>query len=371
MKIYFFLFALGFTLLMVAIVCLRGWQTLQPLGTTRIWYVAANIILFITMLVGLMSRGSLPPAIGKAVTFIGFTYMIVMIYLLLSFLLVDIIRLANYFLHFAPAGMKVFRLWAFVGTLGVVTIAMMIGNYKFNHPALVHLAIKTEKSNQNKTLKIVAASDIHLGPSIDKEMLKKYVALINDQKPDIVLLAGDVADNSTKPLIDQKMAEELRNIKTTLGVYAITGNHEYYGENPYTTEAYLKSAGIVYLRDSSVLVNNSFYIVGRDDKTNTNRKSLKEIMNGVDTSKPVILLDHQPFHLNEAQENNVDLQISGHTHNGQFFPGNLFVKLMYELAYGYMQKGKTHYYVSSGLGLWGPQYRIGTQSELVVINMMY
>ena len=167
------------------------------------------------------------------------------------------------------------------------------------------------------------------------------------------------------------MAEELRNIKTTQGVYAITGNHEYYGENPYATETYLKTAGITYLRDSSVLVNNSFYIVGRDDKTNTNRKTLKDVMRNVDASKPVILLDHQPFHLNEAQENKVDLQISGHTHNGQFFPGNLFVKGMYELAYGYMKKGTTHYYVSSGLGLWGPQYRIGTQSELVVIDLKY
>lgn len=371
MKIGFFIVAFSFTLLMAAYVSLRGWQALQSVGTARIWYLSANIILFITMLVGLMSRGSLPPVIGKVVTFVGFTYMIVMIYLLLSFLLVDIVRLANYFIHFAPTGMKVFRLWALVGTLGVVAIAMIIGNYKFNHPALVNLNIKAEKTEQNKSLKIVAASDIHLGPSIDKERLKKYVELINAQKPDIVLLAGDIADNATQPLIDQNMAEELRNIKTTLGVYAITGNHEYYGENPYATEAYLKTAGITYLRDSSVLVDNSFYIVGRDDKTNTKRKTLKEVMRGVDASKPVILLDHQPFHLNEAQENNVDLQISGHTHNGQFFPGNLFVKGMYELAYGYMKKGKTHYYVSSGLGLWGPQYRIGTQSELVVIDLKY
>jgi uncharacterized protein len=371
MKIGFFFIAFSVTILMVFYVSLRGWQALQSVGTARIWYLAANIVLFLTMLIGLMSRGALPPTIGKVVTFVGFTYMIVMIYLLLSFLLVDIVRLANYFIHFAPAGMKVFRLWALVSTLGVVTIAMIIGNYKFNHPAIVNLSIKVEKPEQNKTLKIVAASDIHLGPSIDKSRLKKYVELINAQKPDIVLLAGDIADNATKPLIDQNMAEELHNIKTTQGVYAITGNHEYYGENPYATEAYLKSAGITYLRDSSVLVNNSFYIVGRDDKSNLKRKSLKQIMNGIDKSKPIILLDHQPFNLEEAQVNDVDLQISGHTHNGQFFPGNLIVKLMYEKAYGYMQKGKTHYYISSGLGLWGPQYRIGTQSELVVIDLKY
>jgi len=136
------------------------------------------------------------------------------------------------------------------------------------------------------------------------------------------------------------MAEEFRQIKAPLGVYAISGNHEYYAENPYTTSEYLKAAGITYLRDSAALVNNSFYIVGRDDRTNHKRKNLSDIVNGIDKTKPVILLDHQPFHLNEAQENGVDLQISGHTHNGQFFPGNLLVKKMYELGHGYMQKAK-------------------------------
>lgn len=112
-------------------------------------------------------------------------------------------------------------------------------------------------------------------------------------------------------------------------------------------------------------------MVGRDDRSNHQRKKLTEIVSGLDHKKPIILLDHQPFHLKEAEENGVDLQISGHTHNGQFFPGQFFVKRMYDLGYGYMKKGKTHYYVSSGLGLWGPQFRIGTQSEIVVINLKY
>jgi len=172
-------------------------------------------------------------------------------------------------------------------------------------------------------------------------------------------------------LINQQMAEELRQIKAPLGVYAISGNHEYYAENPYSTTEYLKTAGIVTLRDSATLIDNSFYIVGRDDKTNHKRKELSEVVNALDKNKPLILLDHQPFHLQDAQKNGIDLQISGHTHNGQFFPGNLFVKRMYELGHGYRKIGKTHYYVSSGLGLWGPQYRIGTQSELVVVNLSY
>ena len=102
-----------------------------------------------------------------------------------------------------------------------------------------------------------------------------------------------------------------------------------------------------------------------------NRKNLSDIVKGLDANKPRILIDHQPFHLEEAEQNGIDFQFSGHTHNGQFFPANLVVKRMYELGYGYLKKGSTHYYVSSGLGIWGPEYRIGTQSEVVVVNMSY
>jgi predicted MPP superfamily phosphohydrolase len=215
----------------------------------------------------------------------------------------------------------------------------------------------------------VAECDIHLGISIDKKRLQGYVKMINDQHPDIVLLAGDVSDRSMIPVIKQNMLEEFRSIKSKLGVYAINGNHEHYAETPTATADYLKEAGIIVLRDSACLVDSSFYVVGRDDRSYANRKSLNEIVKGLDPKYPRILMDHQPYHLEEAEKNNIDLQLSGHTHNGQFFPGNLFVRKMYELGYGYLKKGKTQYYVSSGLGLWGPQYRIGTQSELVVIHL--
>jgi len=254
-------------------------------------------------------------------------------------------------------------------TLAITGVAMLVGNYKFNHPKIVTLNLSTNNPTQGKDLKIVAVSDIHLGTSIDKKRLISYVKLINEQHPDIVLLAGDVSDRSMIPVIKQNMLEEFKAIKAPMGVYAINGNHEHYAETPTATADYLKKAGIIFLRDSSCLVNGSFYVVGRDDRSNLNRKSLKDIVNGMDVKFPRILMDHQPYHLEEAEKNNIDLQISGHTHNGQFFPGNLFVKSMYELGYGYLKKGKTHFYVSSGLGLWGPQYRIGTESELVVIHL--
>ena len=371
MKTGFFLIVTLFTLLMASYVSIRGWQALQHAGSLRFWYLGANILLFAVMMSGFMARGVLSPVAMKVMTSVGFSYMIIMIYLLLSFLIVDLVRLTNLAFHFAPAGMKTFRYVAFLISISSIAIAMIYGNYKFNHPEIVNLDLNIDKAPQQKTLKIVALSDVHLGYSINKTNLQKYVKLINEQKPDIVLMAGDVVDNITQPLIEQNMAEELRQIVAPLGVYAISGNHEYYGENPYIAEEYLKSAGITFLRDSTILVNNSFYLVGRDDRTNHKRKEIAQLTSAIDHSKPVIMLDHQPYHLKEARENGVDLQISGHTHNGQFFPGNLFVKQMYELGYGYRKIENTHYYVSSGLGLWGPKYRIGTQSELVVINLKF
>ena len=371
MKIGFIIIALAILFSLNGYVMVRGWQALPPVSVSRPIYLITAILLFLAMMVGMIFGNAMQPVVAKTVSFIGFSYIIVFVYLFLSFLVVDIVRIANYFIEFAPSGLTSFRLWAMVVTLGITGIAMVIGNIKFNHPEIVTLNLSIDKPTQHKVLKIVAASDFHLGISIDKKLLHNYVKMINEQHPDIVLLAGDISDRSIIPLINQNMAEEFRAIKASLGVYAINGNHEHYTETPNATSDYLKSAGIKVLRDETCLVDSSFYLVGRDDRSNLNRKNLKELVNGLDVNKPRILMDHQPYYLEEAQQNDIDLQISGHTHNGQFFPVNFLVKHMFELSYGYRRIGKTHYYVTSGLGLWGPQYRIGTSSELVVINLKY
>jgi hypothetical protein len=371
MKIGFIAIAFTIFLSSISYVIVRGWQALPTISSIRWIYLIVSILLFLSMLTGMIFINALPPVVAKVVSFIGYSYAVISTYLFISFLFVDIIRIINYFIKFLPEGMASFRMWTMVVTLVITAIAMIIGNYKFNHPAIVILHLSTEKPIQNKTLKIVAASDIHLGVSIDKKRFQSYVKLINDQHPDIVLLAGDVTDRSVAPLIKQNMEEEFLSIKAPMGIYAINGNHEHYAETSHSTADFLKNTGIKVLRDEACLVDSSFYIIGRDDKSNVNRKNLKEIVKGLDAKTPKILMDHQPFNLEEAQKNGIALEISGHTHDGQFFPINLIVKRIYELGYGYMKKGKTHYYVSSGLGLWGPQYRIGTQSEVVVIYLRY
>lgn len=371
MKIGFIIIALAILFSLNGYVFLRGWQALPPVSSLRPIYLITVILLFLSMIFGMIFGNAMPQIVAKTLTFIGFSYLIIFSYLFISFLAVDIVRIANYFIQFAPHGLANFRLWTMVATLGITGIAMVVGNYNFNHPQIVTLNLSTDKPKQNKELKIVSVSDIHLGISIDKKRLQQYVKMINDQHPDIVFLAGDISDRSMIPVVKQNMIEEFRAIKAPLGVYAINGNHEHYAETPNATADYLKKAGVKFLKDDVSLVDSSFYMVGRDDRSNPNRKNLNELVQGLDKNKPMILLDHQPYHLEEAEQNEIDLQISGHTHNGQFFPGNFFVRKMYQLSYGYMKKGKTNYYVSSGLGLWGPQYRIGTQSELVVINLKY
>lgn len=372
MRYGFFIFMLTLFTALVVYITLRGCQVLKDCPVGRTIYLVGMIFLFISFFVGTLAGGVMPLGLGKIIAYAGHTGLILFIYLFAAFLLTDIIRILNHFFHFAPEGMLLFRKVAFGVSALLIAIVLIVGNYKFNHPQIVKLDVNLERNApQNKSLKIVAVSDIHLGVTIDKKRLNKYVELINNQHPDVVLIAGDICDNMLAPIEKQQMNEDLRKIVAPLGVYAIPGNHEYISQDINKAVKYLESGGITVLQDDIALVNDDFYIIGRDDRTNHNRKSLKALKEGLDDTKMAILLDHQPYHLEEAQENLIDLQISGHTHDGQFFPVNLIVRNMYENAHGYSRRGDTHYYVSSGLGIWGPQYRIGTQSELVVINLTY
>jgi Predicted phosphohydrolases len=356
---------------MMTYVLIRIFQALPPKLNIRIIYAGIFVLLVVLLISGLLFENAFTPFIAKSVTFVGYTFLIVVSYLFISFLLVDIIRLSNIFFHFAPAGMQTFRFWAMTGSLVFIALALVAGNYNFNHPKLVQLNLSTDKPLKNKEIKIIAASDIHLGCSIDKKMLKRYVELINAQHPDIVFLLGDITDRSVDGLIGPDIQTELKAIKAPLGTFAIYGNHEYYSGKLKEIAKCLRASGITLLQDSVCLVDCSIYVIGRDDRTNTKRKPLAELVKGLDNSRPKILLDHQPYNLEDAERNGFDLQLSGHTHNGQIFPENLITKGFFELSYGYLKKGETQYYVTSGLGLWGPQYRIGTQSELVEIRLRY
>lgn len=370
MRFLFFVTVISVLLLLVGYTTWRGVQFLAIFGNYKYIFAALAGVLFLTLLLNFLMGESLPLSLAQLLSFLGYSYFIFIVYLFFAFLLVDIVLLTNKMMHFIPH-VPLFKAVAFgVITTGIV-IAMGIGNYRFNHPKIAQLKIEANKPKQQKSVKIVAVSDLHLGFSNGKKYAQKYVKLINEQEPDLLLIVGDMVDRTVKSLLQQSMQEDLKMIQSKDGVYAVLGNHEYFGEGVEQVRQFFEISAIHLLKDENVLIREDFYVIGRDDRINHNRASLADLMGTLDRAKPVILLDHQPFNLEEATNCQIDLQLSGHTHNGQFFPINWVIKKMYEKGYGYLKKNNTHIYVTSGLGIWGPQYRIGTQSELVVIEFGY
>jgi hypothetical protein len=226
-----------------------------------------------------------------------------------------------------------------------------------------------------KTVNIVVASDIHLGTIVGRHRLDQIVDNINGLNADVVLLPGDIVDEDLAPVIRQNLGEALRNIKARFGVYAVTGNHEYIGGAKQACD-YLTEHNVIVLRDQAVKVNGSFFLVGREDRsrnqfTGERRKALEELMADVDKKYPVILMDHQPFRLQEAASQSVDVQLSGHTHHGQLWPVNFIIKAIYEVGWGYKKVANTHVYVSNGVGTWGPPVRIGNRPEILNIRLNF
>ena len=215
-------------------------------------------------------------------------------------------------------------------------------------------------------MKIVMLSDLHLGYHNPKSELSRWVTMINAENPDLILIAGDIIDGSIRPLIEENMATEFRKLNAP--VYACPGNHEYYCGMRHA-QKFFSDAGIVLLRDSVVDFNESISIIGRDDRSNRRRKSVQSLVQGVDKNRYVILLDHQPYELEKAENAGVDFQFSGHTHHGQVWPLSRITEAIYENAYGPYRLKDTRYYVSSGMGIWGAKFRIGTCSEYVVATL--
>ncbi len=372
---YFFVIVFLVHVLVNAYIFIRGWQAVPAIGLWKAVYVLLFLIGFSSFIIAMLGRNTIPLGFLKVLYAIGTSWLACMLYFTLFFIVTDLIHLFNHYFHFLPdkitGNSRLFHVIQAVSGCVVVLTLLVIGYLKFNHPAVEKYDIRIhKKAGDLKSLRIVAFSDIHLGITVDKKRLSKYVKLINDQKPDVVFIAGDVVDNNALPLNKERMYEELNEIKAPLGTYACLGNHEYLSGIENSLDFYHQT-NIHLLIDSATLVNNSFWVIGRDDRSNLNRSHLSKLTAQTDPSQPLFLLDHQPYHLEEAQTNGIDLQVSGHTHNGQLWPLNLIVEKIYEVGYGYKQKGKTTVYTSSGLALWGPPFRIGTQSEIVVFNIQF
>ncbi|MEK3732199.1 metallophosphoesterase [Paenibacillus sp. FSL M8-0334] len=246
------------------------------------------------------------------------------------------------------------------------------GSYNAYSPVVRTYEVKIEKNAGGlDNLNVVLASDMHFGLLSGKSHAERMVKEINALQPDLILFPGDIIDDDLDAYLRQGIDEVLTGLEARYGVYASLGNHD---RDPIGMQALidtLERSGMTVLYDESLVVEDQLTLVGRKDYSDRNRSNMATLMQDVDLSKPVIVLDHQPNALQEAREQGADLIVSGHTHRGQVFPAHLITRALFENDYGYMQQGSFHSIVTSGYGFWGPPIRLGSQSEIVMIQVAF
>ena len=279
---------------------------------------------------------------------------------------------------------------------GILCLLLVIGlsiygiyNAKKIRVTSYHTKIDKEIPGR-ESMKIVLIADLHLGYNSGEKQARKIVEQINRQKPDLVCIAGDLFDNEFEAVKNPKKVEKvLRDIKAKYGVYGCWGNHDVNepilsgftfdssnSENllDKRMDQFVNDAGIKILNDEIQLIDGKFYVVGRKDvarakKIEGGRKTPQELLESLDQTKPIFVIDHQPKELQELADAGTDLDLCGHTHGGQIFPGNFAVDMGWENACGCLKKGKMYNIVTSGAGIWGPNMRIGSKSEICVIHV--
>lgn len=262
-----------------------------------------------------------------------------------------------------------------VRVFGVVSFLGLIGLSIYNAyiPVVRHLSIQIDKPMN--PVRFAVASDTHLGHLVGSRQLNLLADILRREKVDVLLMPGDIMDDDTHVYYDEQMNVAFDNLVAAVNgnLIASLGNHDLYdAKERHAIVQAVRDGGAILLDDRAqmfVINNTPMTIVGRYDDHHANRLSTQELMRDVDTRHLVILLDHRPSQIDQNVQLPIDLQVSGHTHNGQIFPANFIVKALNRVAYGYKKINNTHVVVSSGYGFWGVPFRLGSQAEVWVIEM--
>jgi uncharacterized protein len=375
--IVFFAIVLTIYSLVNLYIGLKGYHAFPLFQNHRLSYLIIFILLALIFIAGKVLEARHSSVVSDILNIAGGFWLAFMLYGFLFLFLSDIISLIPRLTGLLNRNnMADFRKWSFAVTL-VASFFLIAGGFvNALLPRVKQYDISINKSAGDvKSLRIAAVSDIHLGSIIRKRSLKELSGMLSDLKPDVVFLLGDILDGEVGPVMRGDLLRYFTCPKCNDGLYAITGNHEYIG-GAGKTIPYIESKGIRLLKDEAVTLDGGIQVFGRLDRDSERffgrkRKSLDELMKDADTSRPIILLDHQPFHLDDSEKHSVDLQLSGHTHNGQMWPLNYVTRWIYEVSYGYKKKGNTNIIVSCGYGLWGPRVRSGSRPEVLLINLTF
>jgi predicted MPP superfamily phosphohydrolase len=294
-------------------------------------------------------------------------------YLFLFVLLYDIFLLVNLLFGILSSEIRKSFLFRFyvLSTMVVLSIAVVItGAINLNTIRVSTYRIEVSRKKSNiKHLRVGFIADFHIQQSTRLRYVKQFVRKINALQPELMLYGGDIIEGDNENETTVAIESEIKNIHTKYGSYGVVGNHEFYGGQEQGR--FFRKAGITLLCDTIVRVNNSFYLAGRYDQHFGQRKSLSQILDSVSPDLPIILLDHRPNDLKDTNLSSIDIQFSGHTHNGQMFPLNFITKSIYELSWGYKKIRNTHVFVTSGLRLWGPPVKTTGKSEIMLVDIYF
>lgn len=362
---------------------LRAWHWIQSLaGPGRVfgwlywslfWFLAGTFFL------ARVSSGRVPLAVTGALAHVGAYWLALLLYAVLLLVLMDLFRLLNRWTGLVPARLVPdVNLIPYTGAAVCMVLAalMIYGTWRARTPVVTEYALTIPKpAGPHREMNVVLIADTHLGYLIGNSRIQQLVQMVNSLQPDLILIAGDIIDDDFFPFMARDMAAELRQLRSRLGTYGIVGNHDDGQQDLFAFRAALERAGIRLLVDECVVVEGSVVIAGRRDPSPPRGRGpvtpLADILRGVDRSLPILLLDHNPNRLGDAMAAGVALQVSGHTHQGQMFPLNLITRRAFAVDWGYLQKGSTHFVVTSGYGTWGPPIRIGTRPEVVRIHLTF
>jgi predicted MPP superfamily phosphohydrolase len=356
---------------------IKGYKVVPAVNRLKLIYTVSFILLASTFIAGKILERAHSSVLSDVLNIIGGFWMAFMLYGILLLVISDI---ASPFLRLAGVinneNLVIYKRWAYMITIGVSLLLIAAGFINALVPVVKKYNITINKqAGDIRTFRIAAVSDIHLGSIIRKRSMRQLSGILRDINPDAVFLLGDIVDGEIGPVLRGDLLESFACPKCRDGLYAITGNHEFIGGADVTIP-YIEKKGIRLLKDEVVTLEGELQVIGRIDRDgsrfkNMPRLPLDSLMKNVDMSKPVIVLDHQPLNLDEAVKAGVDLQLSGHTHNGQMWPLNYLTARIYEVSYGYLKKGNTQIIVSSGFGLWGPRIRLGSRSEVLQIDLTF
>ena len=364
---------------------------LRTLGF-RLIFAVIYVLLSTSLLTGFLIKN--PKSLHRMLKIIGNYFLGIFLYTLVIILLADFGRiLLKYVFHASWIHSR--TAFTVAGAICALLILLLsaCGIFHAKYIKTTSYDVIINKTIPERTsMKVVLLADTHFGYNAGVLHARELVRKINKQKPDLVCIAGDIFDNEYDAVRDpEKLAKTLRGIKSTYGVYACWGNHDLNEEilagftfkhkdgdlsdiKDLRMKKFLEDSNIHILEDESVLINDQFYVIGRKDaslteKIHETRKAPAQLTEKLDRDKPIIMIDHQPKELQELADAGVDLDLCGHTHNGQTFPGNFTIKLMWENPCGLLIKDNMTNITTSGAGVWGPAMRIGTDSEICSINI--